>query len=107
MALKERFKGLHAIRLQRNPHEQKFAETWQEQCEDGRQLEYMLSPRPNERHPVSKRDQEVANTVIQWLGTPVGQCFLEEVLAKKGGEEFLHRIAANPKLAKKMERLLR
>lgn len=46
-------------------------------------LEYLLGgpeaqnwPGPG---PVSDRDQQVAETVIQWLGSPVGEAFLRDV----------------------------
>lgn len=31
---------------------------------------------------VSLRDEMIAATVIQWLGSPVGSCFLRDVLEK-------------------------
>ena len=35
-------------------------------------------------HDATKREAEVAATVIQWLGTNVGFVFLEEVLKEAG-----------------------
>ena len=72
-------KGKNTHRLAENPLEAKFAEVW-EGSKYGNTLAYILSDRPNDPTYVSEHDQEVAATVIQWLGSPVGQCFLEEVL---------------------------
>lgn len=73
-------KGLHLHRFKDNPEEKRFAEAWQQICEQGDTLAYLLHvgdqggfrpPQPSER------DQTVAATVIQWLGSPVGQSWLE------------------------------
>lgn len=72
-------KGLHAYRLKSNPMEKRFAKSWNEQQIYGRTLEYILSV-DNIPRPINEHDQEVAATVIQWLGSPVGLSFLEEVL---------------------------
>lgn len=46
-------------------------------------LDYMLAEIPNEpRGEVTARDRVVAATVIQWLGSPVGRCFLRDMLEK-------------------------
>lgn len=34
--------------------------------------------------PVRRRDCQVAATVVQWLGTNIGMCFLEEALQRAG-----------------------
>jgi hypothetical protein len=88
MKLKDRYKGLHTHRFDRNPMERAFAEAWQDLCENRatgftaswetglaqllRQGEANFSPSP--------RDYRVAATVIQWLGSPVGQDFMEEAI---------------------------
>ncbi len=58
--------------------EKTFAEHWQKQQDDGELLSVLLS---TDNHPVSysERDAQVAATIIQWLGTPVGQNFLNAV----------------------------
>lgn len=66
-------------RLSENPLEASFLDTWETDPSFVHTLDYILSDRVNERGPVSERDLEVAATVIQWLGSPVGQCFLEKV----------------------------
>jgi hypothetical protein len=62
-----------------------FAEEWASLNQGSRcTLEYMLADEVNKpRGEVSQRDATVAATVIQWLGTDVGQCFLRTVLEKK------------------------
>ena len=79
--------GLRTYRLKDNPLEKKFADRWRnmnrrEGLRHG-QLDYMLADDPNRPGgEVTERDAQVAATVIQWLGTHVGQCFLEAVQPK-------------------------
>lgn len=73
--------GMHPCRLEHNPIEAEFAEAWREANKYGRVLEYLLSP-DNRPEPVSLRDEIVAATVIQWLGSPVGQNFVRSILEK-------------------------
>ena len=48
---------------------------------DGRgTLDYLLATDNRPCGDVTPRDAEVAATVIQWLGSPVGQRFVKEVL---------------------------
>lgn len=72
--------GKNTHRLDENPLEAKFAELWGKDYKYRDTLNYLLSERVNEPTHVNEHDQEVAATVIQWLGSPVGQCFLEEAL---------------------------
>lgn len=77
-----KFTGARPYRLESNPKERLFAEAWQKQNRLGRftMLEQLLSndggKTPAE---VSERDEMIAATIIQWLGSPVGQCFLRDV----------------------------
>jgi len=76
--------GLNAHRISREPLEARFAEVWaKENSADKRAplLAHLLSDGSNNAMPPipSERDWLVANTVIQWLGSSVGQSFLEEV----------------------------
>jgi hypothetical protein len=76
--------GLRAYRLKDNPEEKRIAKAWQEK--NGNLLAHILDERPNQGgNPPepSKRDRVVAATVIQWLGTSVGQGFLEDLGYKK------------------------
>ena len=84
-----RNQGHNHHRFSSNPLEQRFAEKWEEininwntAEPDGQgTLDYCLAEDRN--HPmgeVTDRDRTVAATVIQWLGSPCGQCFLRDVL---------------------------
>ena len=79
--------GLHQYRFKQNPLEEQFALAWEEKNlnlhgqEDGRgTLDYLLADDPNQPcGEVTERDRIVAATVIQWLGSPVGQGFIDDV----------------------------
>lgn len=80
-------KGLSQRRFKDNPMEQKFAQVWEdfnssEGRLDGRgTLDYLLAADCNRPDgEVTERDRQVAATVIQWLGSPVGQYFLENCI---------------------------
>jgi len=80
-------KGMHQYRFKQNPMEEIFAKAWEERSTDpsgmadGRDtLDYLLAENPDKPcGEVSDRDRIVAATVIQWLGSPVGQYFLDEI----------------------------
>jgi hypothetical protein len=84
-------KGKMQHRLKQNPLEQKFALEW-EKINSGIQrhgtLDYLLAEDNNRPlNEVSDRDREVAATVIQWLGSPVGKNFLYRIIGEtKNGE---------------------
>ena len=73
-----RHRGLHTYRFDSNPNEKVVAKLWDKMQANSYTLEYLLSE-DNRRVDISKRDMTVAATVIQWLGSPVGQSFLDEV----------------------------
>ena len=58
-----------------NPLEKAFYGAW---CRQKGILGHIMST-DNREMPVSLRDWEVAASVIQWLGSPVGQCFLRDL----------------------------
>lgn len=75
-------RGLHEYRFASNPEERKFADAWAAQQASGHTIHYLLDPRSGQSgRPLeaSDRDQAVAATVIQWLGSPVGQAFLRDL----------------------------
>jgi hypothetical protein len=79
-------KGKMQHRLKQNPLEQKFALEW-EKINSGIQrhgiLDYLLAEDNNRPlNEVSDRDREVAATVIQWLGSPVGKNFLYRIIGE-------------------------
>lgn len=87
-----KIKGLHTYRLKDNAEEAKFAQAWDEQITQGNTLAYLLHTGDqsgmNPPSEPSDRDHQVAATVIQWLGSPVGQSFLEELgYVKKQAEK--------------------
>jgi len=73
-------KGLAQHRFKDNPIEKEFALAWGIKQEFGSTLQYLLSP-TNMLHDstMTQRDATVAATVIQWLGSPVGQSFLRNI----------------------------
>jgi hypothetical protein len=75
--------GLRKNRLQREPLEQIFADEWKSMNKatvNNSLLDWLLAEDPNyPKGEVSQRDATVAATIIQWLGTPVGQGFLRRV----------------------------
>jgi hypothetical protein len=82
--METRHKGLHRYRFGDNPLEKKFADEWQRRNGGRGVLDYLLAKDNNRpAGEVSDRDAEVAATVIQWLGSHVGRCFLDDVLGTK------------------------
>jgi len=73
--------GLHARRLTNDGpsslREKAFADQWQEEQQHDL-LAYLLGD-GSHKAGFSPRDAAVAATVIQWLGTSVGQSFLDKV----------------------------
>ena len=78
--------GLRTNRLEREPLEKAFAVAWSDKNERSMGhdlLDWLLAENPNSpRGEVTQRDATVAATIIQWLGSPVGQSFLQEVTNK-------------------------
>jgi len=74
--------GLSPHRFKDNPCEKAFAKAWREMNQQLRTLDWLLDPDPGGtcRAPeCSERDELVAATVVQWLGSPGGQFFLDQV----------------------------
>lgn len=69
-------RGLNRHRLESNPKEKVFADIWEKAAPHT--LGWLLSGNGQDVD-FSHRDAEVAATMIQWLGSPVGQSFLYEV----------------------------
>jgi hypothetical protein len=68
--------GLHVNRLDPradNPREVAFARQWKEENENGHILKHLIPY-------VTQRDATVAATLMQWLGSNVGMCFLCDVV---------------------------
>lgn len=59
--------------------ERAFLDVWSElNGDDNRNniLGYLLTEEPNVWKEPTKQEMKIARTIIQWLGTPVGQHFL-------------------------------
>ncbi len=84
--LEKKHQGLGMHRLKSNALEAQFALAWQGQSNPAGltgpdTIDYLLHT-GDQTNPkrCSERDRIVANTVIQWLGSPVGQSFVRGVL---------------------------
>ena len=75
--------GLHQYRFSTNPLEKKFAEAWDElnvrPHSGGNCVDSIVSKDWNNPSYATDREIEICASVIQWLGTPVGQMFLQGV----------------------------
>ena len=70
-------KGKHQYRFASNPRELIFAKAWDRTATKWDTLDYLLAEIPNEPNgEVTARDILVAATVIQWLGSSIGQSWL-------------------------------
>jgi len=82
MSIKHEGFGLHL--LASNPLEESYFKAWAEQAPHT--LGWLLRDSSDDsryQSDYSERDAKVAATVIQWLGSPVGQSFVREVLETK------------------------
>lgn len=84
--MKKKYEGLHAHRYAREPDEKKFAEEWALQNEQHQTLAYLLGDGSKRVEPTA-HDHRVAATVVQWLGSPVGQAFLRVCGFEKVGPD--------------------
>lgn len=83
--MKMKNKGLSQHRFKKNPLEKKFAEAWEKintiKRNGDNTLDYLLAENVNRpQGEITERDRVVAATIIQWLGSPVGQYFLKDVM---------------------------
>lgn len=76
-----KIKGLHTHRFRDNPEEKRFAEAWAKHVKSRHDIDGLLDAEHGTMtpEPASDRDRIVAATVIQWLGSPVGQGFLRDL----------------------------
>jgi len=101
MKLKKKHQGLNPHRLASNPLEQRFAEAWQAMNEAAAgpmdrvdTIDYILH-QGDQHFPIrcSERERAVANSVIQWLGSPVGESFIRQVLSAHDMAAEVDRLA--------------
>jgi hypothetical protein len=77
-----RLNGFHTHRFRDNPEEQRFAEAWSKLNAVGRNVDYLLDASHADQRftpEAPEREARIAATVIQWLGSPVGQIFLRDL----------------------------
>ena len=72
--------GNRPHRLKSNPAEAKFAAAWKDTNMKCDTLEFLMGDGNTRNYDVSDRDRLIAATVIQWLGSPVGGAWLNQVL---------------------------
>lgn len=77
MRERDKAKGLHTYRHKSNPRERIATEIW---AKNLRVLPYLLGDGTHAEDPTD-RDWMIAGTLMQWLGSPVGQGFLSELRA--------------------------
>lgn len=93
MKILNKFRGYSSHIYKREPLEKLFAECWQEMNNHkiGRcVLDYLAQPNIQD-HFVSEAeltDYKFAATIIQWLGSSVGQFFLSQVIEKAMKQEI-------------------
>ena len=74
-------KGLRQYRFEKNPLERLFAEEWENSNKYYQLLNYIICYNlGDDKQILSDRDIEVAATIIQWLGSDVGQYFINHVM---------------------------
>ena len=97
MQVKKKWQGKSPHRYKENPLEKEFALMWQAENDrpnGGGPLDYLVQSGEDQAvnmlpDPATKEQRLLSCTFIQWLGSPVGQCFLADVLRTKAGREFL------------------
>lgn len=74
--------SINEHRLKREPLERRFLEVWDKKKKQQKILSYILDRDHTNRgdYLPTEEEVEIADTLIQWLGTPVGQGFLGEVM---------------------------
>lgn len=104
-----KYRGKSPYRYEDNPMEKAFALEWQDQCANNSTLEYLLSNKDNRLSAmVNTQEQMATNTVMQWLGSPIGQSFLATVLAREESFSFLESlIRYNPDVRNKLKKILK
>lgn len=87
--------GTKHYRFKENPLEEEFARAWKEDNDRPNNspgvLEWSIG-NGNQPGIIEQRDATIAASVIQWLGSPVGQAFLIRVLSRKAGKYIRDRL---------------
>lgn len=97
----KKWQGLHAHRYKNNPDEKRAALAWQELNKlDGRSrsmFDDLMEESPGDAMNTlaSPRDRQVASTVVQWLGSPVGFAWLCDTFGLEVVRALQRRAAAD------------
>jgi hypothetical protein len=91
VAVVKSYQGLFANRYASEPLEEAFALAWQEINElaggSHSHMAFLMDPANRDKMPLTEHEKSLSNTLIQWLGSPVGQGFIaraaEHAAAKK------------------------
>ena len=80
-------KSINHRRLKQNPTEARFVELWDDFNKDDKILKYILDREQTNRgqYTPTGTEREVAVTLIQWLGSHVGQSFLKQLTGATHG----------------------
>ena len=76
---KRKHEGWASYRLAQNPSESRFAQEWQA-WQDKHNVLQLIKGRGKLHADLTEEEIAAAASAIQWLGSPLGQCFLREVL---------------------------
>ena len=75
-------------RFKDNPEEARFARAWNQENTTLLHpplLAQLMGDGRDSAKDITQRDATVAATVIQWLGSPIGQCFLQDLGYERKG----------------------
>lgn len=84
-------RGNRTHRFKQNPLEKVFSDKWEEANDKPNNGPGILAWSMGDGQfagDISQRDATVAASIIQWLGSPVGQRFLLETLASPKAKDF-------------------
>lgn len=85
---KKRAKGLHEYRFKQNPHEEIAARLW---ANEGVLPDLLGDGTIRGRVYPTDHEREVAATLMQWLGSPVGRSFLDGLIKAFAEEDRRQR----------------
>lgn len=91
-------------RLNSSPEEKRFAQAWADRQRDDDLLAYLMGDGKLKVKSLTDEDRKVAATVVQWLGSPVGQNFLRDLGYEK--ERVVYKEAKPPKKVVKLKRFV-
>jgi hypothetical protein len=82
---KFKHRGIHHERTKHTPLEAVFAQVWEDANKvDGGEACLLMCLMGESRKELTQRDADVAATIFQWLGSPVGRTYVYQALASAG-----------------------